>query len=152
MAEVKNYHTIRYGQADGEIKFGHLTQDNVLSAVLLRNGKSKNHYITMDSSGAPHRKHGTICRSPGSFQVRAGDNVDEDIPGVYVEAVSGDLVLRAPSGRVRIEGVNIDLIASGADGKNGVITIDANEKVLVRAQTVDTVSYTHLTLPTIYSV
>lgn len=137
MAEVKNYHTIRYGQADGEIKFGHLTQDNVLSAVLLRNGKSKNHYITMDSSGAPHRKHGTICRSPGSFQVRAGDNVDEDIPGVYVEAVSGDLVLRAPSGRVRIEGVNIDLIASGADGKNGVITIDANEKVLVRAQTVD---------------
>jgi hypothetical protein len=137
MAELKNYHTIRYGQADGEIKFGHLTQDNVLSAVLLRNGKSKNHYITMDSSGAPHRKHGTICRSPGSFQVRAGDNVDEDIPGVYVEAVSGDLVLRAPSGRVRIEGVNIDLIASGADGKNGVITIDANEKVLVRAQTVD---------------
>ena len=137
MAEVKNYHTIRYGQADGEIKFGHLTQDNVLSAVLLRNGKSKNHYITMDSSGAPHRKHGTICRSPGSFQVRAGDNVDEDIPGVYVEAVSGDLVLRAPSGRVRIEGVNIDLIASGPDGQNGVITLDANEKILMRAQTID---------------
>jgi hypothetical protein len=137
MAELKNYHTIRYGQADGEIKFGHLTQDNVLSSVLLRNGKSKNHYITMDSSGAPHRKHGTICRSPGSFQVRAGDNVDDDVPGVYVEAVSGDLVLRAPSGRVRIEGINIDLIASGADGKNGVISIDANEKVLVRAQTID---------------
>lgn len=137
MAEVKNYHTIRYGQADGEIKFGHITQDNVLSSVLLRNGKSKNHYITMDSSGPPHRKHGTICRSPGSFQVRAGDNVDEDVPGVYVEAVSGDLVLRAPSGRVRIEGVNIDLIASGPDGQNGVVTIDANEKILMRAQTID---------------
>jgi len=103
----------------------------------LRNGKSKNHYITMDSSGAAHRKYGTICRSPGSFQVRAGDNVDEDVPGVYVEAVSGDLVLRAPSGRVRIEGVNIDLIASGPDGQNGVVTIDANEKILMRAQTID---------------
>lgn len=137
MAELKNYHTIRYGTAEGELKFGHITQDSVLSAVLLRNGKSKNHYITMDASGPPHRKHGTICRSPGSFQVRAGDNVDKDVPGVYVEAVSGDLVLRAPSGRVRIEGVNIDLIASGADGQNGVITIDANEKVLVRAQTID---------------
>ena len=91
----------------------------------------------MDSTGAPHRKQGTICRSPGSFQIRAGDNVDKDVPGVYVEAVSGDLVLRAPSGRVRIEGVNIDLIASGFDGQNGVITIDANEKVLVRAQTID---------------
>tara|TARA_Y100000385_G_scaffold23672_2_gene22865 strand:- start:1812 stop:2396 length:585 start_codon:yes stop_codon:yes gene_type:complete len=137
MAELKNYHTIRYGQADGEIKFGHLTQDNTLSSVLLRNGKAKNHYITLDSSGAPHRKYGTICRSPGSFQVRAGDNVDKDVPGVYVEAVSGDLVLRAPSGRVRIEGVNIDLIASGPDGQNGVITLDANEKVLMRAQIID---------------
>ena len=136
MAELKNYHTIRYGQADGEIKFGHLTQDNTLSSVLLRNGKSKNHYITMDSSGAPHRKHGTICRSPGSFQVRAGDNVDEDVPGVYVEAVSGDLVLRAPSGRVRIEGVNIDLIATGADGQNGNVTISGNEKVIIKGQTV----------------
>ena len=137
MAEVKNYHTIRYGTAQGELKFGHITQDNVLSGVLLRSGRSKNHYITMDSSGAPHRKHGTICRSPGSFQIRAGDNVDKDIPGVYVEAVSGDLVLRAPSGRVRIEGVNIDLIASGPDGQNGVITLDANEKILMRAQTID---------------
>ena len=137
MAEVKNYHTIRYVQTDGERKFGHITKDNVITSVLLRNGKSKNHYITMDSSGAAHRKYGTICRSPGSFQVRAGDNVDEDVPGVYVEAVSGDLVLRAPSGRVRIEGVNIDLIASGPDGQNGVITIDANEKILMRAQTID---------------
>jgi len=136
MAEVKNYHTIRYGQSDGEIKFGHITQDNVLSSVLLRNGKSKNHYITMDSSGAAHRKYGTICRSPGSFQVRAGDNVDEDVPGVYVEAVSGDLVLRAPSGRVRIEGVNIDLIATGADGQNGNVTISGNEKVIIKGQTV----------------
>jgi hypothetical protein len=136
MAELKNYHTIRYGTAQGELQFGHITQDNVLSAVLLRNGKTKNHYITMDASGAPHRKHGTICRSPGSFQVRAGDNVDEDIPGVYVEAVSGDLVLRAPSGRVRIDGVNVDIIATGADGVNGNVTISGNEKVIVKGQTV----------------
>jgi hypothetical protein len=136
MSELKNYHTIRYGTAQGELQFGHITQDNVLSAVLLRNGKTKNHYITMDASGAPHRKHGTICRSPGSFQVRAGDNVDEDIPGVYVEAVSGDLVLRAPSGRVRIDGVNVDIIATGADGVNGNVTISGNEKVIVKGQTV----------------
>jgi hypothetical protein len=29
----------------------------------------------MDSEGKPHRKHGTIWRSTGSFQVKAGDNV-----------------------------------------------------------------------------
>lgn len=137
MAELKNYHTVRYGTAQGELKFGHLTQDNVLSACLLRSGAVNNHYFTLDSTGEDHRKHGTISRSPGSFQVRAGDNVGEDIPGVYLEAVSGDLVLRAPSGRVRIEGINIDIIASGADGENGVINIDSNEKVIINSQTVD---------------
>ena len=104
---------------------------------MLRNGASKDHYITMDSSGEPHRKHGTICRSPGSFQIRSGDNVKEDVPGVYVEAVSGDIVIRAPSGRVRIEGINIELTATGEDGKNGVVNISANDKVLLRAQTID---------------
>jgi len=137
MAELKNYHTIRYGTSEGEIKFGHITQDNVLSAALLRNGATTNHYVTLDASGEPHRKHGTICRSPGSFQVRAGDNVGEDIPGVYVEAVSGDLVLRAPSGRVKIEGINVDIIASGGDGQNGVVNINGNEKVIVKSQTID---------------
>jgi hypothetical protein len=134
MAELKNYHTIRYGQADGEIKFGHLTADNVLSSVMLRSGRDSSHYITLDSSGDKHRKGGTICRGPGAFQVRAGDNVEKDKIGVYVEAVSGDLVLRAPSGRVRIEGVNVDITASGADGKNGNITMSANEKIIGDAQ------------------
>ena len=137
MAELKNYHTIRYGTAEGEIQFGHITQDNVLSAVLLRNGGSLNHYISMDATGEPHRKHGTICRSPGSFQVKAGDNVEDDVPGVYIEAKNGDLVLRAPSGRVRIEGINIDIIASGPDGQNGVVNINGNEKVIVKSQGID---------------
>ena len=61
---------------------------------MLRNGRAPNHYITLDQTGVPHRKHGTICRSPGSFQVRAGDNTPKGEPGVYVEAVSGDLILR----------------------------------------------------------
>ena len=137
MAQLKNYHTIRYGTAEGELQFGHISMDNVLSAVLLRNGGSLNHYISMDATGEPHRKHGTICRSPGSFQVKAGDNVEDDVPGVYIEAVSGDLVLKAPSGRVRIEGINIDIIASGPDGQNGVVNINGNEKVIIKGQTID---------------
>jgi len=137
MAELKNYHTVRYGTGEGELKFGHITQDNVKSAVLLRNGASTNHYVTLDATGDDHRKNGTTCRSPGTFQVKAGDSVTGDIPGVYVEAVSGDLVLNAPSGRVKIIGTNVDIIASGGDGKNGVVNINGNEKVIVKAQTID---------------
>ena len=137
MAKEKCTHTIRYGTAEGELQFGHITMDNVLSGCLLRSGSSLNHYISLDSSGEEHRKHGTICRSPGSFQVEAGDNVTGATPGVYIEAVSGDLVLKAPSGRVKIEGVNIQLVATGSDGNNGNVEITANEKVIVKSQIID---------------
>ena len=137
MAAEKCTHTIRYGTAEGELQFGHICMDNVLSAVLLRSGSSLNHYISMDSTGGDHRKHGTICRSPGSFQVEAGENVTGDTPGVYINANSGDLVLKAPSGRVIITGENVNIIASGAGGDNGVVNIEGNEKVLVKSQIVD---------------
>ena len=137
MAKEKCTHTIRYGTAEGELQFGHITMDNVLSGCLLRSGSSLNHYISLDSSGEEHRKHGTICRSPGSFQVKAGDNVTGDNAGVFIDAVSGDIILRAPSGRVRIEGVNILLNATGSDGNNGNVEITANEKVIVKSQIID---------------
>ena len=137
MAKEKCTHTIRYGTAEGELQFGHITMDNVLSGCLLRSGSSLNHYISLDSSGEEHRKHGTICRSPGSFQVEAGDNVTGDTPGVFIDAVSGDIILRAPSGRVRIEGVNIQLVATGSDGNNGNVEITANEKVIIKSQIIN---------------
>lgn len=137
MAQTKNYYTIRYGNRNGELKFGHIHQDNTLSSVLLRSGSEPLHYMSMDASGEDHRKYGTIFRSPGSFQVLAGDNVGKGKPGVYIDAINGDLVLRAPNGRVRIEGINIDIIASGSDNKNGNVTIEGNEKVIIKAQTID---------------
>jgi hypothetical protein len=136
----KNYNAVRYGTKDGEIKFGHIHDDNKIAAFIVRSGSETNHYISMDSEGKPHRKHGTICRSTGSFQVKAGDNVKssdtEENIGVYIEAVSGDIVLNAGSGRIRLIAENIDFIASGGDGKNGIINIDANEKVIVKSPVV----------------
>jgi hypothetical protein len=133
----QNYNTIRYGNSDGELKFGHIHDDNKISAFIVRSGRESNHYITMESEGEPHRKHGTICRSTGAFQIKAGDNVKssgikENI-GVYIEAVDGDIVLNAGNGRIRLIGENIDFIARGGDGQNGVISIDANEKVIVNS-------------------
>ena len=137
MADTKNHHTVGYGNKDGELKLGHIHSDGVLSAAIIRSGYESNHYITLDSTGDSHRKHGTISRSPGSFQVIAGDNVPDGIPGVYFDAVNGDLVLNAKNGRIRIIAENIDIIANGADGKNGVVTIEGNDKVIVKAQTID---------------
>ena len=74
MGQRKNYHTVRYGTRDGELQFGHIHQDNNEAAVMLRSGHESLHYIHMDHTGDEVRKHSTICRSTGSFQVKAGDN------------------------------------------------------------------------------
>jgi len=133
MSRKENYNIIRYGNKDGELKFGHITENNQLLAFIVRSGRHSKHYIAMSSTGDDHLKHGTICRSPGSFQIKSGKNVSEGKPGVYIEAESGDLVIKA-SGRVRIEGEDVDIRATGGDGKSGVINIDANEKVIVNGK------------------
>jgi hypothetical protein len=122
----------------GEIKFGHIWPDNNQSAVLLRSGKSEKHYISLDQSGETHRKHGTICRSPGAFQIKAGDNcTTKDEPGIFIDAVSGNLVLNALNGNVEIRGRNVLIQTTGAGNKSGSILMFANEKIIGKAQTID---------------
>ena len=148
----KNYHTVRYGTAEGEIKFGHLHSDNELSGVMLRNGNASskgNHYISLESSGGKQRINGTECVSPGPFQVKAGyDLVESDqtgdkeneYTGIYMDAVNGDIVLRAPSGRIRIEALDVDIVATGSGNKRGTVNINGNEKVIIKSQIIDTSS------------
>ena len=121
--------------ADGQILLGEVNEDNVTSGITLRVGKTTSpvpHYIQMDKDGDALTKgrKGTICRSPGAFQVKAGDMCGDGIPGVYIDSGNGDLILRS-DGRVRILAENIDLIASGADEANGIVQINANSIVLI---------------------
>ena len=136
MGQKKNYHTIRYGTAEGEIKFGHVHTDNVNSAVMLRSGHTFQHYMTMDGPGGEDfRTHSTTFRGPGSFQVKHGDGVPDEQPGIYLDAVNGDIVIRAANGRIRMEALDVDIRATGA-GDRGNIVLDANDKVIMNAQTI----------------
>ena len=143
MSQRKNYHTVRYGTRDGELQFGHIHKDNNESAVMLRSGHDFIHYISMDHTGNEVRKHGTICRSPGSFQVKAGDNakVTDDNKnndaGITMDAVSGDIILRAPRGKIKIQAQDIELIADGHNGKTGYVKIQGNDKVILKSKSID---------------
>ena len=136
MSQNKNYHTIRYGTAEGEIKFGHVHTDNVNSAVMLRSGHTFQHYMTMDGPGGEDfRTHSTTFRGPGSFQVKHGEGVPDEQPGIYLDAVNGDIVIRAANGRIRMEALDVDIRATGS-GERGNIVLDANDKVIMNAQTI----------------
>tara|TARA_Y100001973_G_scaffold12442_1_gene17286 strand:- start:149 stop:778 length:630 start_codon:yes stop_codon:yes gene_type:complete len=143
MGQRKNYHTVRYGTRDGELQFGHIHQDNNEAAVMLRSGHESLHYIQMDHTGDEVRKHSTICRSTGSFQVKAGDNAKvtknnrKNDAGIYMDSVSGDIILRAAKGKIRIEAQDIEMVATGYNGRTGYISLDSNEKLILKSKSVD---------------
>lgn len=136
---MQNFHTIRYGNKDGELKFGHVHSDQQMSSFLFRSGHDDRHFMTMDCTGSKPegRRGGTINSCPGSFQVKCGDDVEQNIPAFFIEAVNGDIVLKASRGRIRMEAENIDMIASGSSGGIGNIIMTANENVEIKCKNFD---------------
>jgi hypothetical protein len=134
MAQPENFYTIRYGNSDGELKFGHLHSDGTKSCFLVRSGDDPLHYFEMDSTG--NRKGGSIHRCPGSFQVKCGDNVKGDKAAFFIEAVGGDIVFMAKNGNIRMEAENVLIKADGYDNKTGNVNIEANERIILDAKEV----------------
>ena len=138
MAQHKNYHIIRYGTAEGEISFGDVHLDNVKNGVMLKSGWHPEHYMAMDGPGGEeHRTHSTNFYGPGSFQVTHGLGVPDEQPAIYMDAVNGDIVIRAAKGRIRLEAIDVDIVAMGGDDARGNVHIRANDKFIVESQFVD---------------
>jgi hypothetical protein len=135
MSKPKNFHTIRYGNKEAEIKFGHLNTDGTKSAFLIRSGLDHRHYISLDSEGP--RKGRTLHRNPETCHIKCGDDVKGDNPAFIVEALNGDIILLARNGNIRMEAHNVLIKADGYDNKSGNVDIEANERVNIRAKEVN---------------
>ena len=128
----KDYNLIS-STVDSSVEQGKVNANGVVSAFKVRCGESsiKPHYFQMDKTGSTEIKGGTVFRGQGTFQIKHGDGL-ENVPGVFIDSGTGDLTL-VSSGRVRIIGENIDLIATGAD-ENGNIQINAPSKIQIHSK------------------
>lgn len=141
MSDKKNIDTIKYGNKDGQIEFGHLhlansggTESDVTSSVMLQAFDSR-HYMTMDRDGK--RKGWTLNRCPGVYEIKCGTDIPQNEVGFFLMADSGDIVIRAPKGRIRMSALDIDIRADGQDNTRGTINIDSNQSVNVKTGTFD---------------
>ena len=127
----------RIGTHEGELKFGHVDMNGVMSGVSLRNGPpgtDSEHYMQFNSTGK--MKGGTTHRCPTIYQIHCAEQSVDGI-GFMLNVNDGDIVLRAANGRIRLMADNIDLKANGKNGKNGFINLDADEKVVMRAKNIE---------------
>jgi hypothetical protein len=134
----ETFEALEYGNRWGKVYFGGLNlsgqgglESDVLSGIGLQ-AQNSLHYVQMENDGP--RKGWTLQRNPGVWEVKCGDSVKEGEIGAYIQVENGDLVLKAPNGRIRLQAVDIDLRADGYNQKTGVINIDSNNQVKIRTE------------------
>lgn len=142
----KNPEYVRYGTKDGQIEFGHIHLANdvnlsstVTSGVMLQAYDSR-HYMTMDIDGP--RKGWTLNRCPGPYQIwcasdDAGTPNSSKGTGFFLLSENGDIVIRAPKGRIRMSALDIDIRADGQDNTRGTINLDSNQSVNIKTGSFD---------------
>jgi hypothetical protein len=138
--EKTNPDHIVYGNKDGQIEFGKLHLSNVnldsdvTSGVFLQAYDSR-HYMTMDIDGV--RKGWTLNRCPGTYEILCGTETKEKDLGFFLLSENGDIVIRAPKGRIRLSALDIDIRAIGPDNTRGSINIDSNQSVNIKTGSFD---------------
>lgn len=134
MSVKKNPYTYRKQTSDAEIKFGHITADNEIDAVHLRSGYFHDHYMSFGATGDSHRRGGTIFKSPGSFQVKAGTKVQGSDTGVFIKSENGNIHISAPSGNLILEARNVLIKATGDNDESGHVTVEGNNTVQIKGK------------------
>jgi len=149
MGKKINWFPYVLGNRHGRISFGSYRESNERSGGLLQSGRDAGrHYTVMQNTGDADNgsKGSTTSICPGTHTVKAGKDIvnytipsttPNHIPAIFYEAENGDIVLTAPHGTVKIAAENIELIATGIDGKSGVISLTSNEKINLKSQMID---------------
>jgi hypothetical protein len=132
----ETFEGLQYGNRFGSIYFGSLNlagtgglESDVISGITVQANNSI-HYIHMENDGP--RKGWTLQRNPGVWEVKCADTVKEGEIGAMIHVENGDLVLKAPNGRIRLQATDIDLRADGFNEKTGFINIESNNTVRIR--------------------
>ena len=136
MAEKCNFWAQEIGTQNGVIKFGAMSPDGDVTASVQIVGVDGRHFITMEEDG--NRRYWTTMNAPGAFQINAGEDLAVNNPdaegrknkvnqnAIFINAENGDVTIRARNGKLRLEGLDIEMVATG-NAPEGVLWARANE-------------------------
>ena len=158
MSKPVNKHPYRLGNEHAEVKFGHIIKEKQFAYYVRTGDDGGRHYFRMRSNGdvKQGQKGSTNFHSPGSFTIDCGQDIRGakskdggkivNPPAYNLLAQNGDINIAAPHGTIRLSAQNIELYATAKDGRNGIIKLDASEKVNIKAPNVDLNSTSMLNL------
>jgi len=149
MTKKESFHPYFTGTEHGRLSFGTIRKNNEISACMLQSGPDGGrHYITLDETGDKENgmRGSTKSFCPGTLTIKAGKDIENytppklepnNITGIWCEAENGDIIIKAPHGKIRLEAEDVIINANGFDGKSGTITLDSNDKINLKSQSID---------------
>ena len=152
MSKPTNKHPLRYGNQYGEIRFGHIIKEKQFGYYVRTGDDGGRHYIRMRSNGDVRQgqKGSTNIHAPGTVSINCGEDIRGaknadggkvvNPPAFNLLAQNGDITIAAPHGTIRLSAQNIELLATGNDGRNGVIKLNSNEKIRIESPDVECTS------------
>jgi hypothetical protein len=134
MSAKRNFWTQVWSAMNGALIFGGLSPSggDVRSSVELK-ALDGRHFFDMTEDG--ERKGWTTINSPGAFQVGAGEDLGKEQNAIFMEADNGDVIIKARNGRVKIEGLNVEISATGV-GREGHAKIHTNEDLTITGKNI----------------
>ena len=136
VAEKCNFWAQEIGTQNGVLKFGAMSPTGDVTSSVQIVGTDGRHFMTMDEDGK--RRGWTTMNAPGAFQINAGEDLavhNPDAEGrknkvnqnaIFINAENGDVTIRARNGKLRLEGLDIEMVATG-NAPEGVLWARANE-------------------------
>ena len=91
------------------------------------------HFMAFDEDGP--RTGYTLLNSPGSTFIESGEDLTQEQIGVMILSKNGDIHLKATKGKIKLEALDIELIANG-NSPQGVIWANANETLKLDSKNV----------------
>ena len=128
----QNYTAICYGNDHGSISFGHIHKPGDCTADILLQASDGRHSIALDKDG--ERKGSTQITAPGRISIQSGEDKEEAEDTLFINALNGNIDIIASNGKIRLQGIDIELVAVGEGGSKGNIQITAAENLKLDAE------------------
>ena len=136
MSKKKNYWSQVISSMNGLISFGGLSpKEDVTHSIELK-ALDGRHFIAMEEDGV--RQGWTTMNSPGATMIHCGEDLVElddssttsktEKEAFVLIAENGDIQLKAANGKIKIEALDIEFVATG-NAPQGQFWVSANESI-----------------------
>ena len=118
---------------NGAITFGKLSPKGDVTSSVHIQALDGRHFMAFDEDGP--RTGYTLLNSPGSTFIHSGEDLKQQQEAVVILSKNGDIHLKAANGKIKLEALDIELIANG-NAPQGVIWANAYETLKLDSKNV----------------